>query len=133
MGELVAIKHKCARPTRKDVMVAPRSLYFEYGMVAIITVDNYSPDGIRGRYLKPDVSEMIILYLAVVLPFFRTLSPEDSYSESDFFFASPRGFWHTARYDNILKRETRKKLGVKLGLVELNEMIKKMQKAMKAP
>ena len=117
----------------KGALVVPRSFYFDHGMVAIITIDQYHPTGIRGRYLPSAVSEMVILYLAVVLPFFRTLAPEKCYSQSDFLFASPGGFWHTARYDDILTRETEKNLGVKMGLIEVNDMIKKVQSAMKAP
>ena len=78
------------------------------------------------RSLPPEVSEMMMLYLACVLPFFRTLDPDDCYSVSHLVFATQIGTWHTARYERGLKREKKSRLGVEMDLTKTNEFIRKM-------
>ena len=69
---------------------------------------------------------MLVLYLACVLPFQRTLDPSDCYSTSGYMFAHEVGFWHTGRYHHILMRETKARMGVEMDLVTVNDFIPKM-------
>lgn len=68
----------------------------------------------------------MVLYLACVLPFQRTLDPSDCYSTSEFLFAHNVGLWHTGRYLRVLKRETKARMGVEMDLVTVNDYIRKM-------
>ena len=69
---------------------------------------------------------MLVLYLACVLPFQRILNPSDPYSNSENLFAHADGFWHTARYHDVLMRETKARMGVEMDLVTMNDLIRKM-------
>ena len=66
---------------------------------------------------------MIVVYLACVLPFLRGLDPDDEYGQSDHIFTRPLGFWHTATYQAILRRETKVRLGKEMDLAEANRLI----------
>lgn len=69
------------------------------------------------RHLPDNVGKMVILYMTDVLPFLRGLSiVTDGFKNSNYLFSGPGGQWSKERYEEILKRESGKALGVELGL-----------------
>ena len=103
-----------------------RNLYIADGQVCIITADHHNEPGVRVRFLPDEVSQMLVLYLACVLPFQRTLDPSDCYSTSGNLFAHDGGSWHTARYHRVLMRETKARMGVEMDLAKVNDLVRKM-------
>lgn len=122
------LKHR-AQPDPGNPII-PRAIYMDdHHKVCITTPDMLDPagKGWRMRFLIKEVSEMVVLYLACVLPFYRTLAPEDAYSTSDSIFAHPSGgIWHTARFERALERETEARMGVSMDLSTVNDFISKV-------
>lgn len=86
--------------------------------------------GLRLRFLPPEVSKLMVLYVACVLPFLRSLNRDDIYGKSKWIFAHPLGTWHTARYHRILARETKARLGKEWDIELANKVIVNVQRAM---
>ena len=105
-AELIVLKHRAEPDPGKPIIT--RAIYIDDShMICITTPDMLDPagKGWRMRFLPNEVSKMVVLYLACVLPFYRTLAPEDAYSTSDSIFAHQSGgIWHTARFERALER-----------------------------
>ena len=125
-AELVVLKHRAQPDPGKPII--PRAIYMDDDhVVCITTPDMLDPAGMgwRMRFLPSDVSKMVVLYLACVLPFYRTLAPEDSYSTCDFIFAhQSSGIWHTARFERALERERAARMGVGMDIETVNSLIR---------
>ena len=127
-AELLSITHTDQK-VNDESSIFHRCHYIDHSIVAIVTGDRAHYCGFRMRFLPPAISELLVLYLAVVLPFYRSLVPGDAYCVSPYLFAHPGGTWHTARFEKILRRETKKRTGVEMGLTGVNEVIKQLQAA----
>ncbi len=122
--ELISLTHSTQSPSEGPF--TSRAFYIEDGQVCIITADHHNAPGFRGRFLPDEVSQMLVLYLACVLPFQRTLDPSDCYSTSECLFAHKDGTWHTMRYYHVLMMETKARMGVEMDLATANDFIRKM-------
>lgn len=128
-AELISISHSNGAALPPDE-VSHRTIFIDGGMVCICTADHNHSAGLRMRFLPPEVSESMVLYLACVLPFLRSLNRDDIYGKSEWLFAHPLGTWHTARYHRILARETKARLGKEWDIELANKLIVNVQRAM---
>ena len=90
-----------------------------HGNIAIITTTlDYN---FIHRLLPPDVSTLLVLYLVDVLPFIRRRVPagapgHEALISSNHLFPEGWTHWSEAKYESILKRETKQRLGVEIDL-----------------
>lgn len=73
------------------------------------------------RPLPPEVSTLLVLYLVDVLPFIRRREPagaagHEALVSSNHLFPEGSTHWSEAKYEGILKRETKHRLGVEIDL-----------------
>lgn len=73
------------------------------------------------RLLPPNVSTLLVLYLVDVLPFLRCHQPagaagHENVIRSNYLFPEGTTHWSEAKYESILKRESRQRLGVEMDL-----------------
>lgn len=90
-----------------------------HGNIAIITTTlNIEP---VHRLLCPQVSTLLVLYIVDVLPFLRRRQPAGSAGHealirSNHLFPDGPTHWSLARYEGIVKRESKQRLGVEMDL-----------------
>jgi hypothetical protein len=121
-----------------------RSIYISRQSVMIMTSDGGRPAIAAApqpvlRFLPEQVGVMVLLYMTDVLPLLRSLGTvaAERLKGSNFLFAETaagttgsgtgsgtagegaahqRGMWSMRRYEEILRRETRKRMGIEMGL-----------------
>lgn len=91
-----------------------RNMFIEHGLVALVTSyhKGYTCTGstkIIHRYLPKEVSELVVYYLWMVLPFLRELDllvPSKKSRATSFLWPDGDGCWNSQRLSNVLKRAT---------------------------
>lgn len=89
-------------------------MFIEHGLVALVTSyhKGYTCTGstkIIHRYLPKEVSELVVYYMWMVLPFLRELDllvPSQKSRATSFLWPDGEGCWNSQRLSNVLKRET---------------------------
>ena len=90
-----------------------------HGNVAIIT-NTLQTDPVH-RLLSPEVSTLLVLYIIDVLPFLRRCQPagvagHEALIRSNHLFPEGSTHWSEAKYEGILKRESKQRLRVEMDL-----------------
>lgn len=90
-----------------------------HGNIAIITT-TLAIEPVH-RLLSPEVSTLLVLYIVEVLPFLRRRQPSglaghEALVRSNHLFPEGLTHWSEAKYEGILKRESKQRLGVEMDL-----------------
>ncbi|EDN03549.1 predicted protein [Histoplasma mississippiense (nom. inval.)] len=121
--ELLSIRHS------NTVCGRHRSIFIEHGLVSMVTTyhKGYSMTNstkIIHRYLPAEVSELVVYYLWLILPFARAvqrLAYGDSDSQgglrSPFLWPRGHGPWDSSRLRVVLQREAKTHLQTKLNVI----------------
>ena len=101
-----------------------RGIFILHEKVVILTLNGAATNPAPvARHLPDNVGQMVILYMTDVLPFLRGLSiVTDEFKNSNYLFSGPGEQWSKERYEEILKRESWKALGIELGLNDYKEV-----------
>jgi hypothetical protein len=117
--ELLGLRHK------NTVHGRHRSIYLEHGLVSTVTAyhKGYSVSNstkIIHRYLPKPVSELVVYYLWLVLPFWQAmarLARRQSRAQSAFLWPCGDGTWDSSRLRTVLQREAEIHLQTKLNIL----------------
>lgn len=117
--ELVSLQHCNTRQGHH------RSIFIENGLVGTVTSyhKGYNVTGstkIIHRYLPREVSELLVYYLWLVLPFWQkleTLAFQRLEQSSSFLWPKGAGGWDSSRLGAVLARETSMHLGTTLNII----------------
>lgn len=118
--EIIALRHSNTPEGRH------RNIFIEHGLVSTVTSYHKSQSvtnsiKIIHRYLPREVSELIVYYLWLILPFTETADMlargSDRRIRSAFLWPREAGHWDAARLGVILKQEAHTHLKTKLNVV----------------
>ena len=110
-----------------------RSIFIEDGLISTVTSyhKGYNITGsakVIHRYLPREVSELLVYYLWLVLPFWQQLiilaykETHTASSSSAFLWPKGHAAWDSQRLTNMLQRETKVHLKVELGIMMYRHM-----------